>query len=560
MGLAPLHTWLPDAHSEAPSPVSGLLSGALLNCAFLAILRVHHILVLAGLGEFSRDLLVFFGLLSMGVAAVFILGQIDFKRMLAYSSIEHMGILALGAGIGGVAGFGCLLHAVNHSFTKGMLFLTVGNILAVYKTKSTEQVQGVLRILPITGILWFAGFLAICGSPPFGPFLSELTILKGAFDAGHPLAALGFLAALAVIFVGFSLIAIRMAYSDTAADRTPERSRAALVDPSAGVPRRHGAGAGRLHSAGRNAPDRAGGCMRRSPLMSADTFLHVYNGRAFAVSECPPLPIAAFRRGVIRRLTSGATLAALCGRPYGDGQTQLLAVLARPDEGDLAIASTIVTDEYPALTAECPQAHWFEREIAEQYRVRPAGHPWLKPIRFPSTRGLSQFRAPCEAWSDENGTVPFGTAADTVVCGTTDFFRMEGLEIHEVAVGPVHAGIIEPGHFRFQCHGETVFHLEISLGYQHRGVERAMVNGNGKRTIHYMETLAGDTTIGHATAYCRLAESLSQTRVPVRGQFLRGIAAELERVANHVGDLGRWPATWDPARRCPIAAESAATS
>ena len=116
----------------------------------------------------------------MGVAAVFILGQTDFKRMLAYSSIEHMGILALGEGIGGVAGFGCLLHAVNHSFTKGMLFLAAGNILAAYKTKSTEQVQGVLRILPVTGILWIAGFLAICGSPPFGPFLSGLTILKGA--------------------------------------------------------------------------------------------------------------------------------------------------------------------------------------------------------------------------------------------------------------------------------------------------------------------------------------------------------------------------------------------
>jgi hydrogenase-4 component F len=216
MGLAPLHTWLPDAHSEAPSPVSALLSGALLNCAFLAILRVHHILALAGLGAFSKDLLVFFGLLSMGVAAVFILGQTDFKRMLAYSSIEHMGILALGAGIGGVAGFGCLLHAANHSFTKGMLFLAAGNILAAYKTKSTEQVQGVLRILPVTGILWVAGFLAICGSPPFGPFLSELAILKGAFVAGRPLAAFGYLAALAVIFVGFSVIALRMAYSDTA--------------------------------------------------------------------------------------------------------------------------------------------------------------------------------------------------------------------------------------------------------------------------------------------------------------------------------------------------------
>ena len=115
---------------------------------------------------------------------------------------------------------------------------------------------------------------------------------------------------------------------------------------------------------------------------------------------------------------------------------------------------------------------------------------------------------------------------------------MAGEEVHEVAVGPVHAGIIEPGHFRFQCHGETVYHLEISLGYQHRGVERAMLGGPDRRTIHYAETLAGDSTAGHAAAYCRAVEAISATRVPARGQFLRGVALELERVANHIGDLG----------------------
>ena len=187
MGLAPLHTWLPDAHSEAPSVVSALLSGALLNCAFLTILRAHSLLSAAGLAAFSSDLLVLFGLISMAVAAVFILGQADFKRMLAYSSVEHMGILSLGIGIGGAATFGAMLHTVNHSLTKAMLFLAAGNILALYRTKSTTRVRGVLRTLPITGVLWLAGFLAIVGSPPFGPFLSELTILKGVLDAGRPL-------------------------------------------------------------------------------------------------------------------------------------------------------------------------------------------------------------------------------------------------------------------------------------------------------------------------------------------------------------------------------------
>ena len=130
------------------------------------------------------------------------------------------------------------------------------------------------------------------------------------------------------------------------------------------------------------------------------------------------------------------------------------------------------------------------------------------------------------------------TAAQPPVIGVMDFSRVEGEEIHEVAVGPVHAGVIEPGHFRFQCHGEKVFHLEISLGYQHRGVERALAGGPDKRTLHYMETVAGDTTAGHALAYCQAVEGLAGCKAPSRAQVLRGVALELERLANHTGDLG----------------------
>ena len=232
MGLAPLHTWLPDAHSEAPSVVSALLSGALLNCAFLVILRTHSLLSAAGLAVFSAGLLVIFGLISMAVAAVFILGQSDFKRMLAYSSVEHMGILSLGIGIGGAATFGALLHAVNHSLTKAMLFLAAGNILAFYRTKSTTRVRGVLRTLPITGVFWLAGFLAIVGSPPFGPFLSELTILKGMFDQGRPIVAAAYLSALAMVFIGMATICLRMAYG------SPPGSLCEDKLPSLATPRR----------------------------------------------------------------------------------------------------------------------------------------------------------------------------------------------------------------------------------------------------------------------------------------------------------------------------------
>jgi hydrogenase-4 component F len=211
MGLAPLHTWLPDAHSEAPSIVSALLSGALLNCAFLGILRGYQVCAAAGQAAFGQHLLVGFGLVSMAVAAVFILGQADYKRLLAYSSVEHMGILALGVGLGGGATFGAMLHAVNHSLTKATLFFLAGNILTAFKTKTSGDVRGVLRVLPVSGVLWVAGFLAITGSPPFGVFLSEFTILKAALDQGHHVVAVAYLALLAVIFMAMATVVLNMA-------------------------------------------------------------------------------------------------------------------------------------------------------------------------------------------------------------------------------------------------------------------------------------------------------------------------------------------------------------
>jgi hydrogenase-4 component F len=219
MGLAPLHTWLPDAHSESPSLVSALLSGALLNCAFLGILRAHALCVAAGEAEFSQHLLVIFGLFSMGIASVFIIRQADFKRMLAYSSVEHMGILALGVGIGGVGVFGALLHACGHSLTKAALFLAAGNIVIVYHTKFIADVRGILSASPITGVLWIAGFLSITGSPPFGTFLSEFTILKAALDGGQIFVAVLYLVFLSLIFIGMANIVLRMAQGEQPAEQ-----------------------------------------------------------------------------------------------------------------------------------------------------------------------------------------------------------------------------------------------------------------------------------------------------------------------------------------------------
>ena len=230
LGLAPLHTWLPDAHSESPSVVSALLSGALLNCAFLGILRSYQVCAAAGEARFCRELFVLFGLVSIGWAAVFMLGQADFKRLLAYSSVEHVGIMALGVGVGADAVFGSVFHAVNHSFTKAMLFLAAGNILAAYKTKSVGKVSGVLTAMPATGLLWTAGFLSITGIPPFGIFLSKFTIAKAMIDQGRIGLAVAFLALLALIFAAMSSVVLNMVHGRTSAGIETGAKPASLLE------------------------------------------------------------------------------------------------------------------------------------------------------------------------------------------------------------------------------------------------------------------------------------------------------------------------------------------
>lgn len=212
MGLAPMHTWLPDAHSEAPAVISALLSGALLNCAFLGILRVLSILSAAGLGDFGRQQMLLFGMISLVLAALFLVLQTDFKRMLAYSSIEHMGVLALGIGLGGAASFGALFHVLNHSLTKAALFLTAGNILIIYQSKRNYDITGMSVAHPLTAALWMAGILAVVGSPPFGIFSSELMILKGMLAARQWWIALGYLLSLVVAMSAISFKVFKMVF------------------------------------------------------------------------------------------------------------------------------------------------------------------------------------------------------------------------------------------------------------------------------------------------------------------------------------------------------------
>jgi hydrogenase-4 component F len=204
MGLAPMHSWKPDAYGEAPGLVGALLAGGLTTAAFLAVLRFFQICTAAHDVAFARSMMVTLGLFSMAVAAVFMVRQRDYKRMLAYSSVEHMGILVLGIGIGGAGIFGSLLHLINNGLTKGVLFLAAANIHRAYGSKRVEDVSGAIRRLPVTGALLLAGFFAITGSPPFGPFFSEFTILRAAVASGRFWIAGLFLVMLFVVFVGMS--------------------------------------------------------------------------------------------------------------------------------------------------------------------------------------------------------------------------------------------------------------------------------------------------------------------------------------------------------------------
>jgi len=255
--------------------------------------------------------------------------------------------------------------------------------------------------------------------------------------------------------------------------------------------------------------------------------MELFNGGHISLSHIPTLAVEEFRTKILKSCREDARLVNLFGALEPGGKVRISAILGLDEESGLEIVSTLISCEspqYESLTKDLPQAHLFEREIAEQWAIHPVGHPWLKPLRY-----HSNYRAVADIWEGmANQTIP----------GEYPFYSVAGEEVHEVSVGPVHAGIIEPGHFRFQCHGENILHLEIQLGYQHRGIEALMAGADLKRSMLLSESIAGDTAIGHSTAFCEVVESLSGSAIPARAQAIRAIALELERLANHIGDLG----------------------
>jgi len=211
-GFAPMHTWLPDAHSEAPTPVSALLSGVLIKCGVYGIIRFAIITNLAIGNLFTSKLILVFGLISIGVSIPFILIQKHIKRLFAYSSLEHIGIIACGLGFANpISIFGALFHMINHAMVKSLMFFTAGNLSLKFRSKDMEHIKGAIQLMPISGVILLVGGLALAGLPPFSIFLSEFYILRGGIEGNYWVSSALFVLFLVIVFGGLSYHLLQMA-------------------------------------------------------------------------------------------------------------------------------------------------------------------------------------------------------------------------------------------------------------------------------------------------------------------------------------------------------------
>lgn len=251
-----------------------------------------------------------------------------------------------------------------------------------------------------------------------------------------------------------------------------------------------------------------------------DKLLYIRNGEKISRTDIPHLPFNEFRQELLDFAHAGGQIVQFFA--YDDRGTLKLLAVMRNDK--LFVTGCDAPDSFASLTSETEKFHMFERELGEQYGLKAEGHPWLKMVRY-----HKNYTGKKDVFdNDYNQDIP----------GNYPYFTVDGETVHEVAVGPVHAGIIEPGHFRFQCCGERVFHLEIQLGYQHRGIEKLLQSVPMKRLPIIAETIAGDTTIGHSLCQSQGIEALAGLQVDEGAKIVRTIALELERIANHIGDLG----------------------
>jgi len=241
-------------------------------------------------------------------------------------------------------------------------------------------------------------------------------------------------------------------------------------------------------------------------------YIQVQNNNCFDIASITFLNSVEFCDRVLETLSAGSRMIALT--PINKNEPEkIIAAFADNLSSSIYIIGGLFEKsklEFNSFANEFPQTNYFECELSENFGYTPINHPWLRPVR------KQKYIL---------GNKPY------------NFYKLDGEEVHEVAVGPIHAGVIEPGHFRFQCHGELVYNLEINLGYQHRGIEKLILNANDNQRIILAESIAGDTTIGHTFAHCNAIEGLSRTQTSLRTQVIRTIASEIERIAMHLTGL-----------------------
>jgi len=511
VGLAPLHAWLPDAHAEGPTPISAVLSGLLLNVALYALLR-FKILLAASPGAIAPGpLMVTMGLTSLTFAAFMLYRRRDIKRMFAYSSIEHMGIIAFAFGMGGpLANFAGLLHMTMHSLTKSAIFFSVGHIAQIKGTQKLADIRGLTVTHPALGWGLVLGVVAITGMPPLGIFLSEFLDLRPAAASGDP-AGIGPAGGVRRVVPAIGRPGLRRAGGQCGA--RPCLLCADVRAPHAGAHRRHlSAGAAR-----RLVPARG-----EAAGMTALTDLTRTGQR---VENHAPWPRVILERESWRRAVAGLEHGdwSLLGL-WGEAGAVHMALL---DEtaGEIGIVTLDCPEgSFPSVGRLHPPAIRLERTIRDLFGLEsedsPDDRPWLDHGR----------------WGVRH---PLGAGTPDQAAGDSyRFLPAEGENLHQIPVGPVHAGIIEPGHFRFTASGETIVRLEARLGYVHKGIEGLMAGADLAKAARLAGRTSGDSTVAYGLAFARAAEAALGIEPPPRAVWLRALMGELERVANHLGDIG----------------------
>ena len=475
-----MHTWKPDAYSEAPIPGAAMLATGVLNCALYGLVR-FYILSSKCLGpQFGSHLLILFGLLSIGVAVPFILVQKNFRRLLAYSSIDHSGIMVLALGFGGPLGMlGMLLHMTFHSITKPLLFFCAGNVQQELKTDLFRKTKGgLIHSMPLTGAAFLMVTLAVTGSPPFSFFQSEFTILRASFSAGYFTLAAIFTGFLVTIFSGFLVHIANL-----------------VLGENPGLARTDMCGWKKYSVVGLAAVIIIMGFWIPAPLFRLIQRQRTSGGEAMTRPMSPLFEalqqkfgaqiqsITADREDETYLILSDPEIRPITNHLRAEFGARLVMVFAedrRSQEGVffnyyvfeqkgssryLIVRAPIRPDAlgFPSLSAELPAVNWQEREIQDWFGLKAVGHP--NPRRVALHDNWPDVHPLRKDFPIETVLPPFE--------GERHIYRPAlGEGVFQVPVGPVHAGIIEPGHFNFAVAGEPILYLQLRMFYTHKGTEK----------------------------------------------------------------------------------------